>query len=286
MPQELPWYYYNHAMIPTASPHETVDESPLQRKTVWKAVGGFPLFARWTTDFDCKTPTQWWYIIKDSPFLLTDVKANYRYKINKGRKHFEVQVIEPTQHAEAIYQVQAEAYAAYPAKSHPIADYQHFAEGLHRWQKDVTFAAFSKADGTMAGYIHVELRKGCVLLSAQKTKPSQEKLQVNAALVYGLLANYRQELAEGQYIADGERSILHETNFQEYLETYFGFRKAYCRLHILYRPGVRQLVAFLYPIRGIFKSAKGSQLFGRIRSVLQMEEIVRADSASGAAKER
>ena len=108
---------------------------------------------------------------------------------------------------------------------------------------------------------------------------------MNAALVYGILDYFHKELAQGVYIADGERSILHETNFQEYLETYFGFRKAYCRLHILYRQGIRQMVSCLYAIRGILRHLNGIHLFCQINSVLKMEEITRKDRKPSPMKE-
>ena len=116
---------------------------------------------------------------------------------------------------------------------------------------------------------------GYISLYELKAKPSQEKKQLNAALVYGLLDYYGKELAQGRYIVDGERSILHETLFQDYLEKYFGFRKAFCRLHVSYRSGIMQIVACLYPIRSLMERLSGTRLFCHISSVLKMEEIIR-----------
>ena len=53
------------------------------------------LFARWTSEFDCGYETNWWYVIKDKEFDLSALKSNYRYKINKGNKNFDVRVINP-----------------------------------------------------------------------------------------------------------------------------------------------------------------------------------------------
>ena len=46
---------------------------------------------------------------------------------------------------------------------------------------------------------------------------------------------FSQKIGKNFYICDGERNILHETSFQNYLEKYFGFRKAYCKLNLKYR---------------------------------------------------
>lgn len=287
MRNEWKWRYYNHAILPTSAPHETADVSPMRQKGFWKSVpgGGFPLLARWTSDFDCQEETDWWYIIKDQPFQISDVKANYRYKINKGRKSFTVKAIDPAEHARALYQVLVAAYAAYPSKYRPTAEFSRFAAGLSGWTDGVTLAAFSNEDGSMAGYTHAIVNEGYISLSAQKTRPDQEKLQVNAALVYGLLDHFHQQLAAGAYVLDGERSILHETNFHDYLEKYFGFRKAYCRLHVRYRPGVRQVVACLYPIRGLLQALGGLPVFYQINSVLKMEEIARKTRNANPVKE-
>ena len=285
MPQEMKWCYYKHAIVPATAPHETADEDPLKSGSLWKAVGGHPLFARWTSDFDCGTPTDWWYIIKDTPFLLTDVKASYRYKINKGLKHFEVQIVNPVEYAEALYRLQLEAFSGYPAKYRPAIDHENFITGLRkRSRKGTTFAAFSKDDGSIAGYIYTETLGNCVMLSVQRSNPSYEKLQVNAALLYGLLSHFHAELTEGMYITDGERSVVHETNFHDYLEKYFHFRKAYCKLHILYRPGIQCIVAALYPFRGLFKRCNRIFLLNQIYSVLSMEEIIRKQKHSDLTK--
>ena len=110
--------------------------------------------------------------------------------------------------------------------------------------------------------------------NVQKTNPAYEKMQINAALVNGICEYYNDRLSKDFYIVDGERNILHETAFQDYLERYFGFRKAYCKLHIKYRRGIGVIVWLLYPFRKLiakmnFKTAK------LVTGVLKMEEISR-----------
>ena len=61
-----------------------------------------------------------------------------------------------------------------------------------------------------------------------------------------------------------------------YKEQHFGYRKCYCRLHILYRPFYNLIFKVLFLLRGII-SALGSRctLTHRIVAVLKMEEIAR-----------
>jgi len=94
--------------------------------------------------------------------------------------------------------------------------------------------------------------------------------------VNGVLVNFRDRLSQGCFICDGSRSVNHETHFQDYLEKYFGFRKAYCKLNLVYLPLCKIIVAFLYPFR-YFVDLLGYRigLFHQISAILKMEEIVR-----------
>lgn len=278
------WRYYNHAVIPTTAPHEEADVQAHKRKDFWTSFKGegYPLLARWTSDYDCQVPTDWWYVVKDKPFDFMDVCSNYRQKIRRGLKNFEIKVIDPVDYAEALYQVEAEALSSYPAKYRPKLNHDQFIAAIFDPHKNkcTTFAAFSKETHDIAGYMCVLTHDSFISLYAQKAKPREERKHLNAALVYGFLDYYSEELARGIYIVDGERSILHETLFQDYLEKYFAFRKAYCRLHILYRRGVAQLVAILYPMRGLVRLFSGTKLFCHVNSVLKMEEIIRKQDSS------
>ena len=109
----------------------------------------------------------------------------------------------------------------------------------------------------------------------QKTVPEYEKAGVNFALVHAILVDREQFLRDGGYICDGARSISHETNFQDFLERYFGFRKAYCRLHVRYKPRIAFAVKVLYPFRKILKALDGIRLIHKINAILKMEEIIR-----------
>lgn len=284
MQQGLKWSYYNHAIVPTTAPHETVDESMVDSKNFWKSVGGYPLLARWTTDFDCQEETDWWYIIKDKPFDFQDVDKRYQKQTRKGLKNFDVRIIDPIQYAEALYQVQVAAVSNYSGKR-PRIDHDEFVASMNARRKGITFAAFSKEDNSIAGYEYTIVHDNYLLTSVLKAKPSYEKKQVNAALIFSVLNHFSKELAQGVYIMSGERTIYHQTAHQEYLVKKFAYRKAYCRLHIRYRPGVKQIVACLYPLRGLLKYLNGFTFIHQLNSVLKMEEIIRKDRSTHPLKE-
>lgn len=108
-----------------------------------------------------------------------------------------------------------------------------------------------------------------------RADPLCEKYGVNAALVEGVLREFDSFLASGGYICDGARSINHETAFQDYLEKYFEFRKAYCKLHVIYNPKLKWVIRLLYSIRGLLLKMDGIGVIHSINSVLRMEVICR-----------
>lgn len=90
------------------------------------------------------------------------------------------------------------------------------------------------------------------------------------ALIAGIVEWYVQLEKQGAYLCDGARNIVHETNFQDFLIKYFGFRKAYCRLHIVYRPIVRVLVSGLFPFRHLLAKVNNNKV-KNVCAVLKME---------------
>lgn len=127
------WRYYNHALIPTTAPHEPVDKAKMNLR-----VSGV-LFARWTEEFDCNKKNLWWYVIKDTPFDIKDLKVKRRYKINKGLKNFDVKVINASEFAEELFEITFLAYAQYPAKYRPIIDREKFKKDISGWGKTYCF---------------------------------------------------------------------------------------------------------------------------------------------------
>lgn len=241
-----------------------------------KSGGGTPLLARWTSEFDCGYETQWWYVIKDTPFDINLLKSNYRYKINKGAKYFDVRIINPREFEEQLYRVQVAAFSAYPRKYRPTVDKEEFLRDIRNWSNCTIFGAFTRESGDLVGYTMITgTDTNWRELAVQKTDPEYERLQVNAALVGKVMDTYTGFLENGGIICDGARSINHETHFQDYLEKYFGFRKAYCRLHIRYNPKIAWAVEMLYPMRKIFLKLDNIGMVHLLNSVFHMEEIAR-----------
>lgn len=232
---KLKWKYYNHALLPTTAPHEEVDETVIKQGKLWKKKwGGIPLLIRWTTNFDCFEKTEWWYCIKDTPFDINSLKSKRRYEINKGKKNFYVKEIDPLKFKEEIYEVYKKAVFSYLKKSYKLETKDKFTEKLKDWKMLKVYGAFNTEDKKLVSYALLTISENYVNFNVLKSVPKYEKKGVNAAIVNYILEEFNQKLNKNFYICDGERNILHETSFQSYLEKYFGFRKAYCKLNVEY----------------------------------------------------
>lgn len=236
--------------------------------------GGRPLLARWTSDFDCGYETEWWYCIKDTPYDISKLDSKRRYEINKGRRNFFTKQINPSQFKKEIADVMIAAFSAYPEEYRPKKTKEQYCESIKDWNATI-IGCFCRESERLVGFCYSTEKGLCIYFSMMKTMPQYEKLAVNAALVDGLLVYYRDSLQAGSYICDGERNILHKTNFQDYLEKYFGFRKAYCQLHVVYRKPLGAMISILYNARKWFYQHDDKKLLCKVAAVLKMEEIVR-----------
>lgn len=135
------WKYYNHAAVPTCAPHEQPDIKPLEKGLVWSKVQGAPLLERWTTDWDCDHETNWWYVIKDTPFDIVSLKSKRKYEINKGNKNFDVRVIDPQSFKDELFRVTVAAYSGWSEKYRPSVTKESIADAVQQWQEYLVFGA-------------------------------------------------------------------------------------------------------------------------------------------------
>ncbi len=266
------WRYYNHALIPTTPPHIAPNTDGLRERLKKEKSA---LFARWTEDFDCGYETDWWYVIKDTPFDLSALKAKRRYEINKGIKNFEVRKIDPKEYKEEIYEIQIKAYSQYPEKYRPTVVREKLFQAIDFWQFSSVYGAFHLESGTMVGYAALNQKECYVDYAVHKVIPEYEPFAINAAIVYKILVDCEELLTSGGYLCDGARNIIHETGFQDYLEKYFGFRKAYCKLCIRYKPLIGVAVKFTFPFRKILQRMGSIGLVHKVNGILKMEEAKR-----------
>lgn len=274
------WEYYNHALIPTTAPHIVPDTSWMSDSRKWKelAEGRHPLFARWMTDFDCGEETEWWCLIKDTPFDIMSLKSNRRSLITRGLKRVDVRVIIPAEYAAQMANVLIKAWSSYDEDYREGDDRAQLIREFEQLTRENLgnteyLGAFLKDTDTMIGYSIYNLYEDWIEYSVVKTDPEYLNTQVNAALVYYGLERYMKPGI--RYILGGYRTMIHDSNYQDYLLKNFGFRKAYCRLHIQYRPWMKAVISVLYPLRHLIEKLSSNKFCYQVWCALKQEEIHR-----------
>lgn len=268
------WGYYNHAMVPTCAPHEEPDLTPIQDGSIWKVhKGGTPVLARWTTDWDCGYETEWWYTILDKPFDIMSLDSSSRRRITRGLKNFDCRRIDPSAYADEMAYVAQADYAQYPKKYRPHYTMQELADGFRAWSL-MTHGAFDH-EGMLCAFHGIADCGNYYLMVQGKSIPEKQRGQLNAALIYTYITDLGQDIQSGKYLTNGQRNLNHETNFNEDLCRYYGFRKAYCKLHIAYNPKYKWIIYIAYPFRAVLRKLDGIGLVHKLNAILKMEEIVR-----------
>lgn len=214
----------------------------------------------------------------DKPFDISLIKAKKRYYIKKGIEAFEIKPINPEQYFDELYHITDLALQTYDDYMRPQSKKEFVAEieaANSQWK---FFGAFDREDEQIQGYIKVREYGEYVDFMSMKVNPSYERKQINAALVNGLCDFYKDKLAENYYICDGMRAVNHKTNFQEYLEKNFTFRKAYCRLNIAYRPSLRVLIKIMFPFRKCINKVQwkyARRIVRKLVTLLEYEMLAR-----------
>ena len=103
--------------------------------------------------------------------------------------------------------------------------------------------------------------------SVMKARPDELSRYPYYGLIYTMNEYYLKECGLG-YVNDGGRSITEHSNIQPFLMQKFNFRKAYCRISIVYKPWLAVMVKVLFPFRKWVPVAS-------VRSLLNQEEMTR-----------
>lgn len=277
------WHSYNYAAIPDCYPHEEADISCLDNKGFWNSFGSKVLMAYWTSEFDCKAQTEFYYVIKDTPLDIYSLKAKRRYEITRGLKNFYCKpVVENELHD--MYEVYVESIQGYGPGQSVLPEREFTDNWRHAFGKEnmLLMGVYEISCNRLCGFAHCIYHEKYIPVSTFKTRTSCEKLGVNFALMYGICDYYNDSILNGSYLCDGWRNAFHDTAFQDWLIKYFGFRKAYCNLNIKYRWFAKLVVRAVYPFRkAIARQALKNRIMGKIAGLLRMEEWSKSNFSSG-----
>ncbi len=267
------WRYYNHAIIPTTLPHEEVDVTPINDGSVW-SINSNAILARWTSEFDCKEETDWWYVIKDGTYSVEEFSQHHKKHIRQALKKCYVKRIDAVEMVDDVLRVHLEAIARYQNYNKNI-DKDAFVATVKEAEDNVEWwGAFLVETDMLVGYMKIRVKKDVADIAVSKFSSLYLNSRMSDALYHTVLEHYLNERGM-RYVNSGEKSISHTTNTQDYKVGEFQYRKAYCKLNVAYNPKYKWLIKLLYPFRKILSVFKKISLVDKILSVLKMEEIVR-----------
>lgn len=264
------WKYYNHSAIPTSAPHEKVNLLAIKSGRIWNIEGKKPLLARWISDFDCGYETEWWYIIKDNSTTLEQCKKKVRKEIRRANEKIDIRVINPEEYEEDIKRVYHAAVSNYEKPDVPL-----YLKQIKKVENEEWIGAFERENNLLIAYKIGRLHKENVEMITSKVDPRYSCCSPLLAMNYYQIEKYINS-GEYRYMSNGARTILHQTGYNDYLENKLGFRKAYCRLNIKYRPKIKMIIYILYPFHGIFKKLDRYSFMRKINGLLEMERINRS----------
>jgi len=226
----MPWRIERRVLAPLVPPHlvKPVDRSKVRR--AMRETG--PVLARWNDAWDT-APGEWWWICADDPQY--DVK-NFEYAarrdVRAGLRRCEVKTVTLewlAEHGYSVYAAKQEGHGVKQYKSREkwaAGVLEPANEGFDVW------ACFVK--GALAGYATCVRVEDAVYFSSMAWDHQYRNALPSNALVYELTREYL-VIQKCRYVTDGSRVILHDTQFQEFLEKR-GYRRIYCPLRVELSP--------------------------------------------------
>ncbi|MDD4873769.1 MAG: hypothetical protein PHE15_02185 [Dehalococcoidales bacterium] len=220
------------------------------------------------------TPNAWYAVVCDRPFDLADLSANTRSKVRRGLKNCVVRRIDVKFMAEHAWSVFFSGVKRYKNDWLRVSEGQFresiiategFEDIIHYWgvfeRGTGKFIAFVKNylyDRTEINYWTIRFHHDFLSLYS------------SYALFYEM-NRYYLDGEKFEYVNAGFRSLLHETNIQEYLTEKFLFKKQPVGLEIFYRPFIGRCMSLTYPYRSLL-----GKLYQPLAALYKLEEINRA----------
>lgn len=217
-------------------------------------------------DFDCKEETSAWFIIKDNFGGMEELSSNMRNQVRKSLKLFEVKRITNEYLAKNGYEVFRAAQIGYGLKDGEFENEENWKRGTLNTNLEL-WGAICKENGRLAAYGENQVTEFSCGYRVLKADPAYRKQYAYYGLIYEMNRHYLEERGL-KYVNDGFRSLTEHSNIQPFLIEKFKFRKAYCKVNIVYKWWVGIAVRMLYPFRKIVRVAK-------LLALLRVEEIRR-----------
>ena len=209
------------------------------------------LYIRWESNFDCKNVTSWWHVICDQHLDLSELSANTRSKIRRGIKKFYSQKLSIESVIDEGYKVYVNSFSRYDTHEKQYSE-ERFIESVLGMPENTEFwGVRSKETDVLVAFSENYIEDDVCFYNTIWFDPAALKDYSSYVFFYEVGRHYLVD-RRFKYVSDGARSVSHDTQIHEFLQSKFGFRKAYAILNVRYQPMVAVGVASLYACRRIF----------------------------------
>lgn len=272
------WQEYNQAVIPVGPAKFDYSLNSTQQSQI---LGEFKnvFFIRSNNGFDTiddEEQLKWYAVIKKQFIEKENIKSyESRKKIKRGLVNCKVEKIDADFIARNGYKIFYSAVKTYKGNLKFDLDeksfYQkykmrnYYPDIFHYWGVFEKDKLIGYAENLIYNFIESSY-------STMKFLPNKFDLFPTYALVYSMDEYYLKRL-KFEYVNDGFRSILHETNIQDFLIKNFHFYKQPTVLNIYYKPIIDKIIKLIYPLKTMVNNKYIN--FRKVNALLELEEIRR-----------
>lgn len=224
------------------------------------------LLVRNVHDFDCAEETEFWFVIKDHFGGMEEFNSKMRNQLRRSLSHYTYRIITREELCEKGYNILCNATEHYRVKA-VAPSRKEFLQRLNNGLENEYWGAFDTESGSLVAYALNQVFENSCNYSVLKADPGAMKDYVYYGLIHSMNEYYLQQRGL-DYVCDGARSITEHSNIQGFLIEKYHFRKAYCRLHLHYKPWMALAVKILYPFRRWLPNQ-------RVRAILSQEAMAR-----------
>jgi hypothetical protein len=259
-------------VIPFGPASEKVEMNHNQASDILRKLGG--KLIRWNTgDFGLSENPEWYAIICKMFSPLEVVKSKLRNEMKNGISNCKVEMVDFDFIRKNGYDIYMNAVSRYKSPQNKITDKKSFMNDISKnkdYQDIVHFWGVFHL-GKLIGYSsNFVFETEEVLYSTIKLDPDYLHTNSSYALIYSMNQYYLRDNGY-EYVNSGYRSLLHVTNFQQFLMKNFNFYKAGIAMDVHYKTPFNYIVKATYPIRSF-----AGKFDNRLKAVLKLEKIRRS----------
>lgn len=226
----------------------------------------------WTDGFCNPSPNTEWYavICRQHMNIEDNTSREARRKIRRGLLNCDVRKVDPDEIAAQGYSTYYAANMSYGRNPADIPKENIFQQSVYSDKPfgDIRHQWAAYANGKMIAFAQNLLYdKTEVTYSLMKYHPDYLDIFPAYALIYRMNEYYLEQQGF-EYVNDGFRSILHDTQVQDFLIKNFGFEKAYTNLNVHFRPPLGVILKMAQPFR-----KQLSKVNSRLAALLELDQI-------------